>query len=109
MADYSRNRSGRNGFMADISIIQDHCMNPDVARAAAQTVADKMAADFGLALTWEGDVLRFERSGVNGALTLEAQRAVMHIELGFPMGMLAPTIESTVAEKMRKVFGANAA
>lgn len=95
--------------MADISIVQEHALNPDRARAAAQTVADKMAADYGLALTWDGDVLRFERGGVNGALTLEAQRAVMQIELGFPMGMMASAIESKVAEKMRKVFGAQAA
>jgi putative polyhydroxyalkanoate system protein len=108
MADYSRNGSGRKGFMADISIVQEHCLNPDKARAAAQTVADKMAADFGLALNWEGNVLHFVRSGVNGALTLEAHRAVMRIELGFPMGMMAPAIESKVAEKMRKVFGATA-
>jgi putative polyhydroxyalkanoate system protein len=94
--------------MADISIVQQHGLDPGTARAAAQTVADKMAADFGLALTWEGNVLRFERSGVNGALTLEAQRAVMQIELGFPMGMFAPAIESKVTEKMRKVFGATA-
>jgi putative polyhydroxyalkanoate system protein len=95
--------------MAGISIVQEHGLNPDMARAAAQTVADKMAADFGLALKWDGDVLRFERSGVNGALTLEAQRAVMRIELGFPMGMMASAIESKVADKMRKVFGARAA
>jgi putative polyhydroxyalkanoate system protein len=95
--------------MADISIVQEHGMNPDTARAAAQTVADKMAADYGLALKWDDNVLRFERSGVNGALTLEAQRAVMRIELGFPMGMFAPTIETKVAEKMRRVFGAQAA
>jgi putative polyhydroxyalkanoate system protein len=109
MADYFCNRSGRNGFMADISIVQEHGLSPDMARAAAQTVADKMAAEFGLALQWEGDVLRFGRSGVNGALTLEAQRAVMRIELGFPMGMMASVIESKVAEKMRKVFGGQAA
>jgi putative polyhydroxyalkanoate system protein len=95
--------------MADISIVQEHGLNPDMARAAAQKVADKMAADYGLALTWEDNVLRFQRDGVNGALTLEAQRAVMRIELGFPMGMMAPVIESKVAEKMRKVFTARAA
>lgn len=95
--------------MTDISIIQEHGLNPERARAAAQTVADKMAADYGLALAWEGDVLRFERAGVNGALTLEAQRAVMRIELGFPMGMMAAAIESKVADKMRRVFGAGGA
>jgi putative polyhydroxyalkanoate system protein len=91
--------------MTDISIVQEHGLDPAMARAAAQTVADRMAADYGLALAWEGDVLRFERSGVSGALTLEAQRAVMRIALGFPIDMMAAAIESKVADKMRRVFG----
>jgi putative polyhydroxyalkanoate system protein len=95
--------------MAQISIVQEHGLNPEMARQAAQKVADRMASDYGMGCNWDGDVLRFERSGVQGALTLEAQRAVMRIELGFLMGSFAPAIEAKVAENMRKVFGARPA
>ena len=92
--------------MAEIHIVQEHQLSPENARAAAQQVADKMAGEYGLACRWDGDVLRFERSGVEGALALGGQRAAMRIKLGFMMGAFAPAIEAKVAESMRRVFGA---
>ena len=92
--------------MADISIVQQHTLSPERARAAAQQVAEKISAEYGLACKWDGDVLRFERSGVEGALTLGEQSAAMRIRLGFFMGAFAAAIEAKVAEKMRKVFAA---
>jgi len=90
--------------MADISITQQHTLSPPAARAAAQKVADKLASDYGLDCRWDGDVLRFERSGVEGMLTLGEQQAALRIKLGFLMGAFAPTIEQKVTESMRKVF-----
>ncbi|MCC2971687.1 polyhydroxyalkanoic acid system family protein [Massilia sp. IC2-476] len=90
--------------MSEISIVQEHTLSPEQARAAAQQVAQKLAADYDLACKWDGDVLRFERSGVEGALSLEGQRAALRIRLGFFMSAFASSIEAKVAEKMRKVF-----
>lgn len=92
--------------MAEISIVQQHTLSPGAARAAAEQVAQRMAVEYGLECKWEGDVLRFERSGVEGVLTLGDQRAAMRIRLGFFMGAFAPAIEAKVAEKMRKTFTA---
>jgi putative polyhydroxyalkanoate system protein len=94
--------------MAEISIVQQHQLSPNKAREAAQQVAERIAGEYGLACKWDGDVLRFERSGVEGSLTLDEQRAAMRIKLGFPMSALAPAIETKIADKMRKVFGAPA-
>ncbi|VXB37912.1 polyhydroxyalkanoic acid system family protein [Massilia sp. 9I] len=90
--------------MSEISIVQEHGLSPEQARAAAQQVAQKLAAEYDLACQWDGDVLRFERSGVEGALSLEGQRAALQIRLGFFMSAFASSIETKVAEKMRKVF-----
>ncbi len=92
--------------MADISIVQAHSLSPAKAREAAQKVADKMARDYQLACQWDENVLKFERSGVQGALTLGGQQAEMVIRLGFLMSAFSSTIEAKVAENMRKVFGA---
>jgi putative polyhydroxyalkanoate system protein len=92
--------------MADISIVQEHRLTPEMARAAAQKVADKMAAEYGMACRWDGEALRFECSGVEGSLTLGDQRAALRIKLGSLMAVFASTIEAKVAENMRKVFGA---
>lgn len=90
--------------MADINIVQEHHLAPEQARAAAQQVADKLAEQFELACRWDGDVLRFERSGVNGALTLHPNQAQLKIALDFPISMMADMVKAKVSEKMRKVF-----
>jgi putative polyhydroxyalkanoate system protein len=91
--------------MADINIVQAHSLSPAKAREAAQKVADKMARDYQLDCEWKDNVLSFERSGVHGALTLGEQRAEMTIRLGLLMSAFSSTIETKVAENMRKVFG----
>jgi putative polyhydroxyalkanoate system protein len=94
--------------MADIEITQPHNMTPDAARAAAQQVADKMAADFGMECAWDGQVLRFERSGVDGALVVGEHDARLEIRLGLMMKAFAPMVQDKLARKMQKVFGAQA-
>ena len=90
--------------MADISIVQEHHLTPKKAREAAQKVADKLAAEYELACEWDGDVLHFARSGVQGSLTLEKAQAEIVIKLGFLMSVFASTIEAKVADHMKKVF-----
>jgi putative polyhydroxyalkanoate system protein len=92
--------------MPDISITQPHSLSQPAARAAAQQVADKLVREYGLTCKWEGDVLRFARSGVEGALTLGERQAALRIKLGFLMSAFASTIEQKVAESMRKTFNA---
>jgi putative polyhydroxyalkanoate system protein len=92
--------------MADIQIVQEHKLDREAARAAAQNMADKLAGEYGLGYRWEGDVLRFERSGVEGALTLEDRRAALTLKLGLFASAFASTIEAKVAQKMRSVFAA---
>ena len=90
--------------MADINIGQDHHLTHKKAREAAEQVAEKLAEEFDLNCEWDGDVLRFERSGVSGSLTLHKHKAQMHIKLGFLFSAFSSTIEHKVAEKMKKVF-----
>jgi putative polyhydroxyalkanoate system protein len=92
--------------MAEISIVQAHQLSAEKARDAAEKAADKLARDYHLACKWEGNVLHFERSGVQGALTLHEQKAEMKIQLGFLISAFSAAIEVKVAESMRKVFGA---
>ena len=92
--------------MADIEITQPHSMTPDDARVAAQQVADKMAADFGMECKWDGQVLRFERTGVDGTLVVGERDARLEIRLGLMMKAFAPMVQEKLARKMQRVFGA---
>lgn len=92
--------------MADITITQAHQLDPAAARAAADQVAAKLAAEFELACSWQDQVLSFSRSGVSGTLSLEPQLARMELSLGFPYGLMASQIRGKIEDKMRRVFTA---
>ena len=94
--------------MADIRITQAHKLPHKKAKAAAQKVADQIAEEYEMNAEWEGDVLKFKRSGVSGKLTVSDSEAHIEISLGFLFKAFAPTIEHKVAAKMEKVFGAKA-
>jgi putative polyhydroxyalkanoate system protein len=91
--------------MSHIHIVHAHSLTPKKARAAAQKVADKLAADYDMSCAWDGDdVLRFERSGVHGALTLDGKQVEVEVKLGFLMSAFAHTIDSKIRENIDKVF-----
>ena len=68
--------------MADITIVQQHVLSMDDARAAAQKVADQMQADYEMNWEWQGNVLAFKRSGFSGTLALAEGAALMRAEVG---------------------------
>jgi putative polyhydroxyalkanoate system protein len=69
-------------------------------------MADKLAEQFELTCRWDGDVLCFARSGVNGSLTLRPNQAQLQLALGFPISLMAGQVEAKVSAKMRTLFGA---
>ena len=95
--------------MADITLVEDHKLSMDAARAAAQKVADQMTSDYEMTCGWEGDVLAFNRSGVSGTLALSEGRAQLEIKLGFMLKGFKCRIEEQVGRNMRKLFNGDAA
>lgn len=90
--------------MADISITQQHTLNHDQARSAAQKVADQLAADFDMTIVWEGDVLTFKHSAMAGTLAIQPTQAVLDITLGFMLKGFAAKIEEKMGRNMAKLF-----
>ncbi len=95
--------------MADITLVQEHALSMDDARAAAQKVADQMVADYEMTCSWDGDLLSFKRSGVSGTLALAEGRAQLDIELGFMLKGFKSKIEEQVGRNMRKLFNGDTA
>lgn len=92
--------------MADISITQPHAMTMESARTAAQGVADKLIAEFGITYRWEQNTLVFQRAGVEGALTLRANEAQLELELGLMLKGFSSMIEEKLMRKMKSAFAA---
>ncbi len=95
--------------MADITLVENHALSMNDARAVAQKVADQMAADYEMTYAWEGDTLAFKRSGFSGTLALTEGRVQLDINLGFMLKGFKSKIEQQVGANMHKLFAADAA
>ncbi len=95
--------------MPDITLVENHTLSQEEARAVAQKVADQMAADYEMTYAWEGEVLAFRRSGFSGTLALTEGQVQLDIDLGFMLKGFKTKIEQQVGANMRKLFGGDAA
>lgn len=91
--------------MSAIKIRRAHAFTPKHARKAAEKIADRLGEAFDLQFVWEGEVLRFQRSGVDGQLTLGHKEVVIDAELGFLLAMLKSEIEQSIHENLDQIFG----
>ncbi len=91
--------------MSDIKIRRTHALTPKHARAAAEKMSAKLGEAFDMEFAWEGEVLRFSRSGVDGQLTLGHKEVMIDAQLGFLLAMMKPKIEQSIHENLDKIFG----
>jgi len=94
--------------MSDIKIRRSHTLPHDKARHAAEKMAKRLQKEFNLDYEWDGDVLVFERSGLNGELTVAPRHVEMEVKLGFLLRMMKPTIEKHIHENLDEIFGEHA-
>lgn len=94
--------------MSDIKIRRSHDMPHDKARAAAEKMAKRLQKEFDLDYEWDGDVLVFERSGVNGELTVAPKHVEMEVKLGFLLKMMKPAIERNIHTNLDDIFAEHA-
>ena len=91
--------------MADIHLERKHALGLTKARAAAQRVADELSNDYGVSCQWDGDVLRFERRGVQGELTVARDHVRLDARLGMLLAPMRPRIEAQIQENVARFFG----
>lgn len=91
--------------MADIHLERTHALGLAKARAAAQRVADELTREYGVNCQWEGDILRFERRGVQGELAVARDRVCLDARLGMLLAPMRPRIEAQIQENFARFFG----
>jgi len=69
--------------MSDISLTKKHALPMAKARALVQEAADGLAAEYNLKSEWLGDTLRFQRSGIQGVISVLAAEIQLEVTLGF--------------------------
>jgi len=92
--------------MSDIRIRRAHAKPIAEARKDAEKVAKQLQKDFDLAYAWDGQVLRFERTGVDGELHVTAREIRLDARLGFLLAFLKPRIEAEAGTILDRVLGA---
>ena len=92
--------------MADIDIRRTHDLGMTGARKAADQMAEKLGRKFDLRGDWDGDVLRFERPGVTGTLTVSPKDLHLSVALGFLLKAMKSSIEAAVRQELDAVLAA---
>ena len=90
--------------MSRIDIRHPHSLPKGKARKAIEDVAKKLAEKFDMDYGWDGDILNFSRSGVDGAIELAAQELHVHAKLGFLTAMFKDPIESEIRRVLKEKF-----
>lgn len=92
--------------MPDIEIHRAHELGLKGARAAADAMAETLGRKFDLKGTWQGNVLRFERTGVTGSLSISEKTMELAVTLGFLLKAMKSSIESAVKHELDRVLEA---
>jgi putative polyhydroxyalkanoate system protein len=95
--------------MADIDLKRVHHLGMKAARHAADEMAADLGRKFGLAGTWTGNTLHFDRPGVAGKLALTEHDLHLTVTLGFLLKALRGAIERAVHEELDSLFAEKAA
>ncbi|HEY5804514.1 MAG TPA: polyhydroxyalkanoic acid system family protein [Lysobacter sp.] len=90
--------------MSNIDITHPHSLSPEQARQAVQEVAQKLADRFGMDYAWAGDVLNFNRSGVDGHIALEPEQLHVTAKLGFLLSTMKGPIEAEIKRVLDERF-----
>lgn len=91
--------------MANLKFERSHGMGITAAREAAQRLADLMTERYAIGCAWDGDVLRFERSGLRGTLVVSADRIELDARLGVLLAGFRPRIEEQLDQNFEAYFG----
>ena len=90
--------------MAGIDIRHKHSLPMDKARKAVEQVAKKLSERFDVEYDWDGDVLNFARSGVDGRIALQPKQLHVTASLGFLLSALKGPIEAEIRRVLDEKF-----
>ena len=86
--------------MATIDIKRAHSIGKDKAREATQQIADRLKAKMDVTYRWEGDTLKFERTGASGTIKVSDTA----VEVAVDLNMMLRPMKGKVQEKIEHYF-----
>jgi putative polyhydroxyalkanoate system protein len=92
--------------MSDIKYVRSHALPLKQAKAVAQKTADDLAAEYDLVSEWDGDVLHFHRSGVEGHMKVSADKIALDVKLGFLLRPFKQKFEQHIERHLDELLAA---
>jgi len=90
--------------VSDIDLRREHGLDPVQARAMAERLLERLEREFGLRGEWAGNVLRFQRAGVQGHLALGPGDLHLQVTLGLLLKAMRGRIEQAIARELDQLF-----
>ena len=85
-------------IMAAIVVRRHHALGLAKAKGLVQSIARRLQNEHGGSFTWQGDVLRFERTGASGSVAVSNEDFEVHVELGCLLSPLRSRVESEIVK-----------
>jgi putative polyhydroxyalkanoate system protein len=82
--------------VSPIIVRRTHQLDAATARRMAEKIAGRMRREFGGTFDWNGDTLRFKRTGAAGHVDLAPQQVTVHVNLGLLLRPLRRRIEREI-------------
>lgn len=84
--------------MATIDVSRSHTMGKDRAREAAEGIAKRLENKLDIKYRWEGDDLKFERTGAKGTIFVTDDKVRVAVDLGMMLRPMKGTVEQKIKQ-----------
>ena len=88
--------------MANIKIRRQHHLGRDVARQKVSEIAASLQDKLNAKWVWNGDSLRFQRSGASGSVDVGDDFVEFNVKLGMLLSPMKGAIENAIQQKVDK-------
>ncbi len=89
--------------LATIDITRPHTLGPDGARRAADAVAERLRAEYGVRSRWEGDALHVTGRGIDGRLDAGPDTVRVTAKLGLIARAFAGSLRREIERELDRM------
>lgn len=90
--------------MATIDINRSHTLSIQEAREAVNAIAAELTRELNVTSSWDGDTLRFHRSGADGTIRISGNDVRFQADLSLLLRPLKTTISNQVQQYFDRYF-----
>jgi putative polyhydroxyalkanoate system protein len=91
--------------MSKIVVHRRHGLRLAKARRLAETMAERLRSEYGGSYAWDGDTLRFQRTGASGHVMVTKDSFDVQVEIGLLLTPLRSRIEREIDAFCAQHFG----